>query len=842
MKLKNILSSAAPHLLIILGFLVVSLIYNYPILEGNKLLQNDMIQAQGSAQMLQEFKKETGTVSLWAPSMFGGMPAFMIYMDYPMSLTTRIGRFITYSIPSPANLLFLYMLGFYLMAIMLGYRKELAILGAIGFAFASYSVINIEAGHVSKVIAVAFLPPFVGAVIMTYRGKILLGSALVGIFAGIELYANHIQITYYAGLALILYAIYELIIRLRSTEDRSLKLKEFAFASIALAIAGTLSIGSHASRLMVSYSYAEQSNRGGSELKSNTESKGGTDRDYAFQWSYGKMETFTYLIPNFYGGGSGSGASLGEKSKTYQLFQENGLNPQIAANMPYYWGAQPFTSGPAYMGAIVCFLFVLGMFLSKNSIKWWLLSVVILFTMLAWGKNFAGFNNFVFDYIPLYNKFRAVTMVLSIIPLFLVWGAILGLQTLFEEGVDKAKARYALQWSGGIVGGLILFFALLGGSFQNYTTNGYQESFDASGKKTQMNQDDLFTKNLSQQLGNNENMAQDIMQAIRSDRAAMQRNDAWRSFIFVALAFGVLWFAFGGAIPPVYAVSAVALLMLVDMWGVDWRYLNDENFVKPSRFEAVFDPTEADKKILADKTLSFRVLNTTVSPFNDATTSYWHQSIGGYHGAKLRRYQDVIEQHLGQNNRATYNMLNTKYFIVGGENGQPVAQENPEALGNAWFVKEFKIVNTPDEEINALKEFNPAQTAFIDKDFEVLVKILNITPDPKASIKLTKNDPNYLVYESNTTSPQLAIFSEVYYVNKGKSEWQAYIDGKPVPHLRADYILRGLVIPGGKHKIEFKFDSQIYHLGETIALICSLILLLGLGFAIFKAVSAKKED
>jgi hypothetical protein len=278
------------------------------------------------------------------------------------------------------------------------------------------------------------------------------------------------------------------------------------------------------------------------------------------------------------------------------------------------------------------------------------------------------------------------------------------------------------------------------------------------------------------------------------------------------------------------------------MWGVDWRYLNDENFVKPSRFEAVFDPTEADKKILADKTLSFRVLNTTVSPFNDATTSYWHQSIGGYHGAKLRRYQDVIEQHLGQNNRATYNMLNTKYFIVGGENGQPVAQENPEALGNAWFVKEFKIVNTPDEEINALKEFNPAQTAFIDKDFEVLVKILNITPDPKASIKLTKNDPNYLVYESNTTSPQLAIFSEVYYVNKGKSEWQAYIDGKPVPHLRADYILRGLVIPGGKHKIEFKFDSQIYHLGETIALICSLILLLGLGFAIFKAVSAKKED
>ncbi len=842
MKLKNILSSLIPHLLIILGFLMVSLFYNYPILEGKKLLQNDMIQAQGSAQKLQEFQKETGDISLWAPTMFSGMPSFMIYMDYPMSLTTRIGRFITYSIPSPANLLFLYMLGFYLMAMMLGYRKELAILGAIGFAFASYSVINIEAGHVSKVIAVAFLPPFVGAVLMTYRGKILLGSALAGLFAGIELYANHVQITYYAVLALILYAIYELIIRLRTTENRSLNLREFAFASIALAIAGMLSVGSHASRLMVSYSYAEQSNRGGSELKSNTESTGGTDRDYAFQWSYGKMETFTYLIPNFYGGGSGSGVSLGDKSRTYKVFQENGLNPQIAANMPYYWGAQPFTSGPAYMGAIICFLFVLGMFLSKNPIKWWLLSVVILFTMLAWGKNLAGFNNFMFDYIPLYNKFRAVTMVLSIIPLFLVWGAILGLQTLFEEGLDKAKARYALQWSGGIVGGLILFFALLGGSFQSYTTNATQESYDANGKKTEMNQDDLFAKNLSQQLGNNENLAQEIMQGIRSDRATMQRNDAWRSFIFVALAFGALWFAFGGAIQPIYAVSALALLALIDMWGIDWRYLNDEDFVKKSRFEAVFEPTEADKKILADKTLSFRVFNTTVSPFNDATTSYWHQSIGGYHGAKLRRYQDVIEQHLGQNNRATYNMLNAKYFILGGQNGEPIAQENPDALGNAWFVKEFKMVNSPDEEINALKDFDPAETAFIDKDFEVYVKSLNIKSDAKASIKLTKNEPNYLLYESSTTSPQLAIFSEIYYVNEGKSEWQAYLDDKPVPHLRANYILRGLVIPPGKHKIEFKFQSQIYRQGETIALICSLLLLLGLGFAIYKTVSTKKEE
>lgn len=840
MKSNNQFAYFLPHLLVVIGFIIIAFAYNYPVLEGKKLIQNDMVQAQGSAQKLQEFYKETGEISLWTPSMFSGMPAYLIYMDYPMSLTTLLGRAITYTLPSPANLFFLYMFGFYLMAVMLGYRIELAILGAIGFAFASYNVINIEAGHVSKAIAVAFLPPFIGAVIMTYRGKILLGSALAGIFAGIELYANHIQITYYAVLALVLYALYELIIRLQAKENKSLQLKQFVFASLALAIAGGLSIGSHASRLWVSISYAEQSNRGGSELSDNTQSKGGTDRDYAFQWSYGKMETFTYLIPNFYGGGSGSGASLGQTSNTYKTFQANGINPQFAANMPFYWGAQPFTSGPAYMGAIVCFLFLFGMFVSKNPIKWWLLSVVVLFTVLAWGKNLEAVNNFLFDALPLYNKFRAVTMILSIVPLFLVWGAILGLQVLFEPDFDKAKAKYALQWSGGIIGGLLLFFALLGGSFQNYSTNAYQESVDAEGKKMSMNQDDLFVKNLSQQLGNNENLAQEIMQSIRSDRAMMQRNDAWRSFIFVALAFGALWFAVGGSFPIVYAVGALSFLALIDMWGIDWRYLNDENFVKQSRFEAVFEQTDADKTILADKDLSFRVFNTTVSPFNDATTSYWHQSIGGYHGAKLRRYQDVIEKHLGQNNRAVYNMLNAKYFITQAENGAPIARQNPDAMGNAWFVPEYKLVNSPDEEINALTDFDPAKTAFIDKTFEAQLKDLSPKPDSGASIKLIQNLPNHLVYESNTNAKQLAIFSEIYYLDEGNSQWTAYIDGKEVPHLRANYILRGLVVPAGKHKIEFKFDSKVYHQGESIALICSLLLLAGLGFAGFKEWKTKK--
>ncbi|GAB4399814.1 MAG: YfhO family protein [Microscillaceae bacterium] len=840
MKQNITFSHLWPHLAVLLFFFLLALAYNYPILEGKKLVQNDMIQAQGSAQALQQFQKETGRVSLWNNAMFSGMPSFLIYMDYPLSLSTQLGRAITYAVPYPLNLFFLYLAGFYLMAVMLGYRMELALLGALGFAFASYNVINIEAGHVSKAIAVAFAPPFIGAVILTYRGNIALGSALAGIFASIEIYANHIQITYYIVLALFCYALMELGLRLATPENRPAQLKAFVLASLALLLAGGLAVGSHASRLLTNYAYSQQSIRGQSELRSNTQSRGGTDRDYAFQWSYGIGETFTFIIPHFYGGGSGIGAWLGTKSNTAEAFERNRFDPKYAEGMPYYWGGQPFTSGPAYMGAVLFFLFVMGIWLGTHPIKWWLLGMVLLFTALAWGKNFAPFNDFIFDYLPLYNKFRAVTMVLSVVPLFLAWGAMLGLEALMARAPQATDLPAGFRWSAGLVAGICLFFALLGGAVLNYQSEAYQEIKDEKGKITRLNQDEAFRNNLVNQLQGNEAVANDLMEAIRRDRAAMQRQDAWRSFIFIALAIGLIWLGLKKYFPFSYALWGLAALTLIDLYAVDQRYLNEENYVRKSRFESYFEPSEADRKILADKALYFRVFNTTVSPFNDATTSYHHASIGGYHGAKLRRYQDLIERHLSQNNLAVLNMLNTKYFIVGGPSGELLAQQNPGAMGNAWFVSAYKMVKNADAEIEALQDFDPAKTAIIAEAFAPALKGLKIQPDAKARIRLTGYAPDELSYEYEASRPQLAVFSDIYYVNPGESAWQAYLDGKPVAHFRANYVLRAMALPAGKHRLTFRFESPLYQKGETIALICSLALLLALGLGAYWALRTAK--
>ncbi|MEO1652052.1 MAG: hypothetical protein AAFU64_00785 [Bacteroidota bacterium] len=779
-------------------------------------------------------------MTFWTNSMFGGMPTFMIYLRYPGSITSTIAYYITHFIPDPATFVFLYLAGFYIAMVMLGYSMWSSIFGAIAYAFASYNMISIEAGHVSKVFALALAPPFIASVVLTYRGKWLLGSALAGFCGALELYGNHVQITYYVLIAMLTYAIYVLIKIVLNKKDQAKQLRVFVLGSACLVLFGVLAVGSHASRLWLAYEYSKQTIRGGSELTGNPQSsKTGLDRDYAFNWSYGIGESFTFLIPNFYAGGSGIGAQLDENSNSYKVFVNNNLDPRQIAGLPFYMGDMPFTSGPAYMGAIVLFFFVFALFLSKDSLKWWLLGVTIFLIMLSWGKHFPALNYFFFDYVPLYNKFRAITMLVSVAQIFVAWMGVLGLEALLDKATQKDAIRKSLYYSAGITAGLCLFFAVLGSTVQNYRSTAIQEYTDAEGNVIRKNQDDAYLDNLKASFKDNPVIPNSILRAIEDDRADMQKADAWRSFIFIALAAGVVFLSLLQSIPWMYAIMGISFLSLIDLWAVDRRYFDEDNFARPSDAQVAFDKSAADRTILADKDLHFRVFNTTRGLVSDATTSYHHRTIGGYHGAKLRRFQDILDRHLTQRNINVYNMLNTKYFIAPGQ-GDLQAQLNPGALGNAWFVDEFVMVKNADAEIDSLTSFDPKKTAFVDVRFEDQVKDLKIKKDPQASISLISYKPNELVYESKSASEQLAIFSEIYYVNPNRSEWKAYIDGAEVPHFRANYILRALVIPAGEHRIEFKFDSRVYKDGETVALICSLLLLLGLGYASYREM--KEED
>ncbi|MCS6821389.1 MAG: YfhO family protein [Microscillaceae bacterium] len=805
-----------PHSLIILGFIVLSFFYTYPVLQGKILLQNDVIQAKGAAQELVKYEQETGKKALWTNSLFGGMPAYMIKMDYPNSLPTHLGRYFVNLLPSPTNIIFWYLFGFYLAMVLLGYNRWLAVLGAFGFAFASYNIINIEAGHVSKCLAIAFAPPFMAAVILAYKGKYWLGGALAGLFAAIHLYANHVQITYYVLISLGLYVIFDLVQKIKTSQ-----LKTFFQATIILAIAGVLAIGSHASRLWTTYEYTNYTIRGKSELTPKDKKiEGGTglDKDYAFQWSYGISELFTFLVPHFYGGSSSG--DLGKSSATYKLLINRDVPAEQALEFckqqPLYWGNQPFTSGPAYLGAIVCMLFVFSFLVSTSWEKWWLLTVSILFTLLSLGKNFETFNYLMFDYFPLYNKFRAVTMILSVLQIYVMWLIVMGLQELLDtyQTLDKQVLMKKIYYAVGSTAGLALVLMLFSGMFLDFRGAGDEQYFASLQKMT-----------------GSEDFAKQILSALRQDRSGMLWSDAFRSFIFILLAGSLLWaWANQWLKSTEYLLAGWIALIAMDMMWVSSRYLNSSNYVSKSSLESRFEPSQANLTIQKDKSI-YRVANFATNTFQDAITSYHHLSIGGYHAAKMRRFQELIDNQISKGNEAIFAMFNTKYFILTNEKQEEIVRKNDKALGNAWFVKEYEIVPNADAEMQALSKerFNPAQTAIIDKRFEKILNGLKIQSDSLATIKLVKYAPDELKYESNAQTPQLAVFSEVYY-DKG---WQAYLDGKPVKHLRANYILRAMPVPAGKHVIEFKFAPQTYYQGEKIALVSSILLALVLTGGLF---------
>ncbi len=799
------------HVFVLMTFAVIPLLYFYPILSGKDIKQGDTIHASGMAKELVDYKAETGKIGKWTNSMFGGMPAYQIMGDPGFNIFYYLFRAIQFGLPHfTVAIIFIYLLGFYLLLLSLNFKPLFSLIGSFAFAFASYNLIIIEAGHITKAYAIGFIPLVIAGILMVLNRNFIVGTIVTALALGLEIAANHLQITYYLFLMILVmmlvyfgYAIYEK------------KIVDFIKRCAWLLFALGLAIAPNLSNLWTTYEYGKVTLRGESELASKTTEEpksSGLDKDYAFSWSYGKMETFTVLVPGFMGGSSDE--ELSESSTLCNELKEKGVPnaKKVVQNVPLYWGDQPFTSGPVYFGAIICFLFVLGLFILKGPERIWLLIAALFSFMLSWGKNFLPLNDLFFYNFPLYNKFRAVSMILVIANFAFVLMALLSLKRIDEfKANEKGSLLKSLKITLLIVGGILLFFIVAGSSFFNFSSVGDEQ---------------LLSHGYPQW----------FIDAIINQRKSTLVNDSLRSLFFVVLAAVVIWLYLSNKIKSIYLYGIMAILMCIDLIPVGKRYLNERDFVPKKETTTAFRPTEANQEILKDKDPDFRVLNLTVDPFSDVSTSYFHKSIGGYHGAKLRRYQELYDHHIKKNNFQVLNMLNTKYFIVQAKSGEVMAQRNPNALGNAWFVNNYKLVENPDSEINALTNFDPSAVAIVDKRYSNLVEkdnVQHVSDSLSAgqdNIKLIKYTPDELQYNYTCSSSRLAVFSEIYY-EKG---WNAYVDGKLTPHFCANYVLRSMVVPAGTHTLEFKFEPTSFYMGQKIALAGSLIIILmALGASFF---------
>ena len=805
------LKKSLPHITAIILLLVLSIIYMKPaVFDDKTLIQGDVISSSSWGKDLKDYHNETGEYAFWSNSMFSGMPANFTWMPPFTNIFEDLHYVIFSVINGNALLIFLYLIGAYILMLSLGCRSWLSIIGAIIYGFTTFNIVSIEAGHVNKCLVMATMAPILGGIILCYRKKYLWGAITTIIFTGLNIYWEHPQITYYLLLIALILAVVYFVYAVREKA-----IKDYFISSGVLVVAAAIAIAPSLGSLISTADYSQDTMRGGSVLQKNTEGEkesSGLDIDYAYMWSYGKAETMTLLIPNFYG--ASSNYNIGEDSKSYEVLRPSGQARQFSQHAPMYWGDQPGTSGPVYAGAIVCFLFILGLIIVKGPEKWWLLGATILSIILAWGRNL-DLNEFLFHNLPLYNKFRTPSMALAIAGVTMAALAVLALKEIFDNKENRKIYLKPLYISSGITGGLCLIFALFGSGLMSFSS-----------------QSDAMYQNYP-----------DLLAAIVSDRKSMLTSDSWRSFIFIALATGALWYYINKKIKTVYIIAFIGVLIFADLWTVSKRFLNYDSFVDKKRTTEILSPTEADLQILQDKDPNYRVLNLTSSTFNESKTSNFHKSIGGYSPAKLRRYQDIIDHYFaGGLTPNILNMLNTKYIIAPTQQGQQQVHPNPDALGNVWFVNEIKWVDTPDEEIAALKDFDPAQTAYIDREWQSSLKgweSLQNGMDSTAYIRLTDYaNPGNLFYESSSTVPRLAVFSEVYY-----KTWRAYINGEEVPLIRVNYILRGLEVPAGNHKIEFKCIDEIYLSGEKISKTASIIvglIILGLfAFAILGAVRKK---
>lgn len=788
-----------PHLLAIMIFAALAIFYFSPVMFENKdLPQGDVTSSLGWGNDLRQYHEQTGDYAFWSNSMFGGMPANYAFLPLSNNIFRKFANVIMLNLPPlHVGVFFLYMLGFYIFLLALGCNPWLSIIGAIAYALASYNLIILDAGHVNKGLVMATMAPIIGGIILTYRKKFLLGSLITLFFTGMNVLWNHQQISYYLLLIILVLAVVYFIYALKEHT-----VKEFFKSSVVLVLVAGLAVIPAMDRLIPTADYSKETMRGGAVLKQNASGQkenSGLEIDYAFMWSYGKAETMTLLIPNMYGGSSQY--DIGKDSKTYEALRQTGQAEQFCKQSPAYWGDQPGTSGPVYVGAIICFLFVLGLIIVKGPEPWWILISTIIALILSWGRNFEGVNEFLFNYLPLYNKFRTPSMALVIAEVTMATLAILAIKEIWTRK-DKASLLKPLYIAASITGGLCLLFALFGGGMFSFT-GATDASFPAW-----------------------------LVQAMQEDRKHMLTSDAWRSLIYILLAVGMIWLFLKAKIKPALLIGALGLLILVDLWSVDKRFLNDDSFL-PKRTAKAITPTENDLKILQDKDPDYRVLNLATNTFNEAKTSYFHKSIGGYSPAKFRRYQDIIDYHLSSKgiNMNVLNMLNTRYVIVPTEQGGSAVQQNPGALGNAWFVESIQWVNSPDEEIAALTNFNPRKLAIIDKTWQKTLGMDVIGKSDSSSILLTSYSPKKLVYSYNAQNENLAVFSEVFY-----KTWRAYIDGTEATPIRVNYILRGLKVPAGKHQIEFRCEDTLYAKSARISLWGSILVglvLIGLVVGLF---------
>ncbi|HNW73636.1 MAG: YfhO family protein [Bacteroidales bacterium] len=815
--MKNLdFKKLAPYLAAVVIFLIITFAYLTPLLEGKRLMQSDIIHFQGMSKEIVDYRAKTGQEPLWTNSMFGGMPAYQISTKYTGNVLGYADKILSLGLPHPANLVFLYFLGFFILLLVMGVNPWLSIVGAIGFAFSSYFFIIFDAGHNSKAHAIAYMAPVIAGMILTMKRKYLWGGLLTTVFLSLEVKANHPQITYYLAMIALILGIFKLIHAIRFKE-----LMPFLKAVGVLVIAVAFAVLTNLTSLWATWEYGKYTIRGKSELSVNKANKTtGLDKDYVTQWSYGIAETMTLLVPNIYGGSSN--LQISEKSKVAEAMKANGLPDEsiqqfTSQPLPFiYWGSQPFTSGPVYVGAIFIFLFILGLIIVKGPVKWWLLSATILSIILAWGHNLMPVTDFFLTFLPGYNKFRAVTMILVIAEFAIPLLGILAVRELTAKDRDVKVLNKGFMIALIISGGICLILALLPGAFFNFT-----------GPKDAMYQQQY-------------QFPEWLMQSIRDERLRLLRLDAIRSLVFILLAGGLMWTILFNKIKKEYAYLILGVLILADMFPVNKRYFNNDGFTSKSRVENPYSPSDADNIILKDPALDFRVLNLTLDPYNDASTSYFHKSIGGYHGAKLRRYQELIDHGIDQDiqtfiksmstlNTPVLNMLNTRYLIIPGQDKRPAAYPNTNALGNAWFAKNYQLVDNADAEIAAMKDFKPDSVVIVNKSFADQLKGFQPACDSSDVINLINYEPNKLMYEYTSRNKALAVFSEIYYP-KG---WNAFVDGQPAPHFRANYVLRAMILPEGNHKIEFRFEPVVYSMGETISLVSSLIVIALVLIAIF---------
>jgi len=782
-----------PHIVSLSLLIVVALMYFNPVLKGKKISQSDITQHIGMAKEVNDFRKAAGEEPYWAESAFSGMPTYPIGTYFPNDYITSLDRFVRF-LPRPADYLFLYFLSFYILLLAFKVDWKIAIVGSLAFGFSTYLIIIFGAGHNSKAHAIGYMPLVLAGIIFIFKKRYLLGFIVTSIATALEIKANHPQMTYYLLFAILILGVVELIDAIQKN-----KTKQFITQSTIIIVAMLLAVGVNSSRLLATKEYADVSTRGKTTLTINPdgtkkEVTTGLSKEYITQFSYGKAETFNLFVPRYMGGGTVE--SLDKKSNTYQYVssiagskQADGFTKQVYT----YWGDQLIVEAPAYVGAMMLFLFFLGVFILKGKYKYWLVASSVFAILMSWGKNFQFLTDFFIDYVPLYNKFRAVSSFQVIAELCIPLLGFLALKEFFFSKTDKEQKLIVLKKAlyssiGLIVIGLL--YALSFSTFEGIRDASYSEY-------------------------------EGLLDAVKADRLSMLYSDSFRYIVLIGVGFVVLWLFLKQQLKYTTSIIAFAVLILFDLVQVNLRYVNGDDFKEARAIDKPFKASTADLQILKDKS-HYRVANFSTDPFQDGRTSYFHKSIGGYHAAKMGRYQDLIEFQLSKQNMQVYNMLNTKYFIIPGDNGEVIAQQNPDANGNAWFVKNINYVQTADQEIRALDSTQTKNIAIVNEN-NIYKKInFSLEVDSLAYIKLTEYSLNSLTYETSSKFDEFSVFSEIYY----KNGWKSYIDGELQPYTNVNYVLRGMEIPKGEHIIKFKFEPSVIKTGSIISLISYALMVL----------------